>query len=64
MFDGDDDEVVLEVLMMVDVDVIDVEVEDGKVIVFVLYIEYNNICIVFEEMGIIDFYEDLIVFVL
>ena len=30
-FEGDDDEVVLEALMMADVDVTDVEVEDGKV---------------------------------
>jgi transcriptional/translational regulatory protein YebC/TACO1 len=34
-FDGDDDEVVLEALMDADVDVTDVEVEDGKVTVFV-----------------------------
>lgn len=34
-FDGDDDEVILEALMEADVDVTDVEVEDGKVTVFV-----------------------------
>ncbi|MFT6270450.1 MAG: YebC/PmpR family DNA-binding regulatory protein [Alphaproteobacteria bacterium] len=34
-FDGDDDEIVLEALMDADVDVSDVEVEDGKVTVFV-----------------------------
>jgi transcriptional/translational regulatory protein YebC/TACO1 len=34
-FDGNDDEVILEALMEADVDVTDVEVEDGKVTVFV-----------------------------
>ncbi len=34
VFNGDDDEVVLEALMEADVDVTDVEVEDGKVSVF------------------------------
>ncbi|GAB54611.1 hypothetical protein GPUN_0464 [Glaciecola punicea ACAM 611] len=34
-FDGDDDEVILEALMEADVDVTDVEVDDGKVTVFV-----------------------------
>lgn len=34
-FDGDDDEIVLEALMEADVDVTDVEVDDGKVTVFV-----------------------------
>lgn len=64
-FVGDDDEVVLEVLMMVDVDVIDVEVEDGKVLVFVFYIEYYKVKIVFEEVfeGI-NFEVDEIMFVL
>ncbi|MFT4653588.1 MAG: YebC/PmpR family DNA-binding regulatory protein [Kangiellaceae bacterium] len=34
-FDGNDDEIILEALMEADVDVTDVEVEDGKVTVFV-----------------------------
>lgn len=39
-FSGDDDEVILEALMMADVDVTDVEVEAGKVSVFVPHTEY------------------------
>ena len=39
-FAGDDDESVLEALMMADVDVTDVEVEDGKVSVFAPHTEY------------------------
>ncbi|KID55936.1 YebC/PmpR family DNA-binding transcriptional regulator [Pseudoalteromonas luteoviolacea] len=39
-FAGDDDEAVLEALMMADVDVTDVEVEDGKVSVFAPNTEY------------------------
>ena len=43
VFDGDDDEAVLEALMMADVDVTDVEVEDGKVTVFAPNTEYGNV---------------------
>ncbi|SFD37492.1 YebC/PmpR family DNA-binding transcriptional regulator [Pseudoalteromonas denitrificans] len=39
-FSGNDDEVILEALMMADVDVTDVEVEEGKVSVFVPPTEY------------------------
>ncbi|TMO97239.1 YebC/PmpR family DNA-binding transcriptional regulator, partial [Pseudoalteromonas sp. S3178] len=39
-FAGDDDESVLEALMMADVDVTDVEVEDGQVSVFAPHTEY------------------------
>lgn len=63
VFDGDDDEAVLEALMMADVDVTDVEVEDGKVTVFAPHTEYNNTRTALEEMGITDFHEDLIAFV-
>lgn len=42
VFDGDDDEPVLEALMEADVDVTDVEVEDGKVTVFAPNTEYAN----------------------
>ena len=40
VFDGDDDEVVLEALMMADVDVSDVEADDGKISVFAPPTEY------------------------
>ncbi len=39
-FAGDDDEVILEALMEADVDVTDVEVEDGQVSVFVPHTEF------------------------
>ncbi|ASM49777.1 hypothetical protein PESP_a1698 [Pseudoalteromonas espejiana DSM 9414] len=63
VFDGDDDEAVLEALMMADVDVTDVEVEDGKVTVFAPHTEYNSTRTALEEMGITDFDVDLISFV-
>ena len=62
-FAGDDDEVVLEALMMADVDVTDVEVDDGKVTVFAPHTEYNNTRTALEEMGVTEFDEDLISFV-
>lgn len=43
VFDGDDDEAVLEALMMADADVTDIEVEDGKVTVFAPHTEYGNV---------------------
>lgn len=63
VFDGDDDEAVLEALMMADVDVTDVEVDDGKVTVFAPHTEYNNTRTALEEMGATEFDEDLISFV-
>ncbi|WP_024603990.1 MULTISPECIES: YebC/PmpR family DNA-binding transcriptional regulator [unclassified Pseudoalteromonas] len=63
VFDGDDDEAVLEALIMADVDVTDVEVDDGKVTVFAPHTEYNNTRTALEEMGITEFDEDLISFV-
>ncbi|MDC9519655.1 YebC/PmpR family DNA-binding transcriptional regulator [Pseudoalteromonas sp. Angola-31] len=63
VFDGDDDEAVLEALMMADVDVTDVEVENGKVTVFAPHTEYNKTRTALEEMGITDFDVDLISFV-
>ncbi|MEL0654705.1 YebC/PmpR family DNA-binding transcriptional regulator [Pseudoalteromonas issachenkonii] len=63
VFDGDDDEAVLEALMMADVDVTDVEVDDGKVTVFASHTEYNNTRTALEEMGVTEFDEDLISFV-
>ncbi|GHB60115.1 putative transcriptional regulatory protein [Psychrosphaera saromensis] len=43
VFDGDDDEAVLEALMMADVDVTDVEVEDGKISVYAPHTEFYNV---------------------
>lgn len=63
VFNGDNDEAVLEALMMADVDVTDVEVEAGKVTVFAPHTEYNNTRTALEEMGITEFDEDLISFV-
>jgi len=63
VFDGDDDEAVLEALMMADVDVTDVEVDEGKVTVFAPHTEYNNTRTALEEMGVTEFDEDLISFV-
>lgn len=42
VFTGDDDEAVLEALMEADVDVSDVESEDGKITVFAPHTEYAN----------------------
>ncbi|MGL4475190.1 MAG: YebC/PmpR family DNA-binding transcriptional regulator [Shewanella sp.] len=42
VFPGDDDESILEMLMMADVDVTDVEVEDGMVSVFTPVTEFNH----------------------
>lgn len=41
VFAGDDDEAVLEALLMEDVDVTDVELEDGKISVFAPQVEYG-----------------------
>ncbi len=40
VFDGDDEEAVLEALMMADVDVTDIECEDGKITVFAPHTEF------------------------
>ncbi|WP_286238022.1 YebC/PmpR family DNA-binding transcriptional regulator [Neptuniibacter halophilus] len=40
VFDGDDEEAVLEALMMEDVDVSDIECEDGKITVFAPHTDY------------------------
>ncbi len=40
VFDGDDDEEILEALLMADVDVTDIEVEEGKITVFAPDTEY------------------------
>jgi transcriptional/translational regulatory protein YebC/TACO1 len=54
VFDGTDDEAVLEALMMADVDVTDVEAEDGKITVFCPDTEFNN-----AKTAIHDIYPDL-----
>ncbi|MBO1926866.1 YebC/PmpR family DNA-binding transcriptional regulator [Thiomicrorhabdus sp. 6S2-11] len=43
VFDGEDEEAVLEALLMDDVDVNDVEAEDGKITVFAPNTEYNKV---------------------
>jgi YebC/PmpR family DNA-binding regulatory protein len=43
VFSGDDDEAVLEALLMADVDVSDVESEDGKITVFAPQVEYGAV---------------------
>ncbi|GLS84299.1 YebC/PmpR family DNA-binding transcriptional regulator [Paraferrimonas haliotis] len=42
VFNGDDEEAVLEALMMEDVDVADIECEAGKITVFVPHTEFNK----------------------
>lgn len=43
VFKGEDDEAILELLMMADVDVTDVEAEDGMISVFAPITEFNNV---------------------
>lgn len=63
VFDGDDEEAVLEALMEADVDVSDIESEDGKISVFTPQTEFNKarlaIC---EKFGDVDFDVDGIQF--
>ena len=54
VFSGEDDEAVLEELMMADVDVTDVEAEDGKITVYCPQTEFNN-----AKKAIHDTYPDL-----
>lgn len=42
VFAGDDEEAILEALMMADVDVTDIECEDGKITVFTPHTEYGK----------------------
>lgn len=49
VFSGEDEDSVLEALMMADVDVTDVESEDGKITVIAPYTEYNNVKVALEE---------------
>ena len=64
VFAGDDEEAVLEALMMADVDVTDIELEDGKVIVFAPHTESHKAKqALLEAMGEIEFDVDEIQFV-
>ncbi|GGB40437.1 putative transcriptional regulatory protein [Oceanisphaera marina] len=63
-FAGDDEDAVLEALMMADVDVTDVELEDGKITVFAPHTEYfKTKQALTEAFGDIDFDVDTIQFV-
>ncbi|MBM7457171.1 YebC/PmpR family DNA-binding regulatory protein [Oceanisphaera litoralis] len=64
VFAGDDEDAVLEALMMADVDVTDVEQEDGKITVFAPHTEYfKTKQALTEAFGDIDFDVDSIQFV-
>ncbi|MFP2768935.1 YebC/PmpR family DNA-binding transcriptional regulator [Oceanisphaera sp. KMM 10153] len=64
VFAGDDEDAVLEALMMADVDVTDVEQEDGKITVFAPHTEYfKTKQALTETFGDIDFEVDTIQFV-
>lgn len=64
VFAGDDEDAVLEALMMADVDVTDVEQEDGKITVFAPHTEYfKTKQALTEAFGDIDFEVDSIQFV-
>ncbi|MCW8853433.1 MAG: YebC/PmpR family DNA-binding transcriptional regulator [Gammaproteobacteria bacterium] len=56
VFDGDDDEAVLEALLNADVDVTDIENEDGKISVFIPHTEYAKARqALIDALGEIDF---------
>ncbi|WP_136680691.1 YebC/PmpR family DNA-binding transcriptional regulator [Neptunomonas sp. XY-337] len=62
-FAGDDEEAVLDALMMADVDVTDIECEEGKVTVFAPHTEYANAKrALMDAFGEIDFDVDEIQF--
>ncbi len=64
VFKGEDDEAILELLMMADVDVTDVEAEDGMISVFAPITEFNNVrTALTEEMPDIHFEVEEISFV-
>jgi YebC/PmpR family DNA-binding regulatory protein len=63
-FKGDDEDAVLEALLNADVDVSDVEAEDGKITVFTPHTEYNKAKqALIDAFGEIDFDVDEIQFV-
>ena len=64
VFDGDDDEAILEALMEADVDVTDIECEDGKITVFAPNTEYfKTQQALLEHLGDIKFDVDEIQFI-
>lgn len=64
VFKGDDEEAVLEALMEADVDVTDIEAEDGKISVFAPHTEYFKAKqALLDAMGEIDFEVDEIQFI-
>jgi YebC/PmpR family DNA-binding regulatory protein len=64
VFDGADEETVLEALMVADVDVTDIECEDDKISVFAPNTEYSKAKIaLIEALGKIDFDVDEIQFI-
>lgn len=64
VFPGDDEEAILETLMMADVDVTDIECEDGKITVFAPHTEYGKTkAALLESLGEIEFEVDEIQFV-
>lgn len=64
VFAGEDDDAILEILMMADVDVTDVELEDGMISVFAPVSEYNNVrTALTEAIPDIDFKVENITFV-
>ena len=63
VFKGDDEEAILEALMMADVDVTDIECEDGIITVFAPHAEYFKAKqALLDTMGAIDFEVDAIQF--
>lgn len=54
VFSAEDDEAILEALLMDDVDVTDVEIEDGKATVFVPNTEYNK-----AKVALMNAFEDI-----
>ncbi len=64
VFDGDDEEAILEALMMADIDVTDIESEDGKITVFAPHTEYGKAkTALMDLLGDIEFDVDEIQFV-
>ncbi|WP_197466348.1 YebC/PmpR family DNA-binding transcriptional regulator, partial [Oleiphilus sp. HI0080] len=64
VFSGDDEDAVLEALMEADVDVSDVEAEDGKITVFAPHTEsYKAKQAILDAMGEVEFDVDEIQFV-
>ncbi len=59
VFKGEDDEAILEALMMADVDVEDVENEDGNITVFAAHTEFFKTKTALEELGVTLDVEDI-----